>query len=128
MIYTQITCTPSAVNEVAPPTNLSVSLCWSPVTDMGVASVAWQPGEIYYRPYVNQTYYVSVWNGSKTLPIFETNAVSRHLEVVGKVSGAISAVTVTCMHTHTRTHTHSHRPVLSYTISLSSLASPTTSE
>lgn len=85
----------AAGNNVARPTNLSVSLCRSPVTGRGVASVAWKPGEKYYSPYVNQTYYVSVWNGSKNLPIFETKAVSRHLEIVGKVSEELDHIMLT---------------------------------
>ncbi len=59
------------------PTDLSVTLCRSPVTDMGVAIVAWQPGRTYYEAYRNQTYYLAVFRNPDTMPM------SRHIEIVG---------------------------------------------
>ena len=66
--------------DLAPPEDVSVSLCRSPDTDLFVASVSWRPGRYYSNPYPNQTYYIAVYKSD----FFEL--FSRMVEVVGKVS------------------------------------------
>lgn len=61
------------------PTNVSVSLCRSPNTDTGVATIAWQRGRMYFEAYPNQTYYLALFRDTDT-------PISRHIEIVGQVS------------------------------------------